>query len=318
MPKNLQLDDVREILLSNEELSSFVIENLKSSLASIGFSDNFLSDILNNLINLKVKEFGERWQDELKQRYSIGFFQNLVPKYFLDYIVPVTPASEKVVDIGCGTGILAKLYGQDDRFQKVLGIDINPYPEWDVVQNDKIGFKVVKEDQFNNFLGSEKPDSIVLTWTLHHMEYDEQERYLEYIHENLKVGGKIVVLEDSCSADLVPESGLERYKRFMEWNSKERRQIMSVYDWVANRVLAQRDKVPIPCAYRTLEEWSSFLEEKGFELVLKRFIGFPDDRDINTPQSLLIGTKRTRGRIYFPEEEQARAGGMPAPAGTAP
>ena len=76
MPKNLQLDDVRQILLSNEELSNFVIENLKSSLASIGFSDNFLSDILNNLINLKVKEFGERWQDELKQRYSIGFFQD--------------------------------------------------------------------------------------------------------------------------------------------------------------------------------------------------------------------------------------------------
>ena len=109
------------------------------------------------------------------------------------------------------------------------------------------------------------------------MEYGEQERYLECIHENLKVGGKIAVLEDSYSADLMPESGLERYKKFMEWNSEERRQIMSVYDWVANRVLAQREKVPIPCAYRTLEEWSSFLEEKGFELVLKRFIGFPDD-----------------------------------------
>jgi SAM-dependent methyltransferase len=291
MSKNLQLDDVREILLSNEKLFSFVIENLKSSLASIGFSENFIRDLLNNLGNLNVKGFGERWRDELKQKYSIGFFQNLVPKYFSDYIVPVTPPSEKVVDIGCGTGILAKLYGQDDRFQKVLGIDINPYPEWDVVRNDKVRFKVVKEDQFSNFLSSEKPDSIVLTWTLHHMEYDEQERYIEYIHENLKVGGKIVVLEDSYSADLMPESGLERYKKFMGWNSEERRQIMSVYDWVANRVLAQREKIPIPCAYRTLEEWSSVLEEKGFKPVIQRFIGFPDDRDINTPQSLLVAQK---------------------------
>jgi hypothetical protein len=53
MSKNLQLDDVREILLSNEKLSSFSIENLKSSLISIGFSENFIRDLLNNLRTLR-------------------------------------------------------------------------------------------------------------------------------------------------------------------------------------------------------------------------------------------------------------------------
>ena len=124
------------------------------------------------------------------------------------------------------------------------------------------------------------------------MEYDEQERYLGYIHENLKIGAKIVVLEDSYSTDLVPENGADKYKGFMEWNPNQRKNIMSVYDWVANRVLAQREKVPIPCAYRTLEEWSNILEKKGFKTVMQKFIGFPNDRDINSPQSLIVAEKK--------------------------
>ena len=78
----------------------------------------------------------------------------------------------------------------------------------------------------------------------------------------------------------------------MEWNPNQRKNIMSVYDWVANRVLAQREKVPIPCAYRTLEEWSNILEKKGFKTVMQKFIGFPNDRDINSPQSLIVAEKK--------------------------
>jgi SAM-dependent methyltransferase len=291
MSKNLQLNEVQEILSSDKKLAVFIIENLRSSLSSIGFSENFLDDLLSDLGNLNVKDFGEKWKEELKQKYSIGFFQNLVPKYFLEYVVPVTPSSDEIIDVGCGTGILAKLYAQDDRFKKVTGIDINSYPEWEIFRNEKIRFEIVKENNFAGFLKIEKPDSIVLTWTLHHMEYDEQERYLGYIYENLKIGAKIVVLEDSYSTNLAPENGANKYEKFMEWNPDQRKNIMSVFDWVANRVLAQREKVPIPCAYRTLEEWSTILEKKGFKTVVQKFIGFPNDRDINSPQSLIVAEK---------------------------
>jgi SAM-dependent methyltransferase len=254
MPKNFQLSDVREILSGDKKLADFIIKNLQKSLFSIGFSKEFLGDLLSDLGNIDVKDFSEKWKKELQQKFTIGFFQNLVPRYFSKYVVQATPSSGKIIDIGCGTGILAKLYAGNDRFKKVIGIDIRAYPEWELFRNKKIRFRVVKEDEIADFLKIEKPDSITVTWTLHHMEYGEQERYLEYIHENLENGSRVIVLEDSYSADLVPENGADKSKEFMMWSLEQREKIMSVYDWVANRVLAQRDKVPMPCTYRTLEE----------------------------------------------------------------
>ncbi len=292
MLKNLQSEDVEAILLSDSDLADFILENLRSSLSSIGFSKLFLDELLSSLGTLDVNVFGEKWKRELQEKYSTGFFQDLVPKYFSDYVVPMTPSASKIVDVGCGTGILDKLYAEDGRFGTVIGIDINRYPEWAIFQNEKIRFDVIKEDTFTSFLNIEKPDSIVLTWALHHMEYDEQERYLGYIYENLKSGARVVILEDSYSTLFSPENGADKYGKFMEWNIEQRKKIMSVYDWVANRVLAQREQEPIPCTYRTLEEWGDVLEKSGFMIVIQKFIGFPSNRDINTPQSLIVVEKK--------------------------
>jgi|GEM_PF-1610598 len=292
MTTNLEVIDVREILTENKVLNDFILRNLNTSLLSIGFSKSFLNDLLPNLSNLDVKNFGEKWAYDLEHTYSIGFFQQLVPKYFSNYVVPATPSSSKILDVGCGTGILGKLYAEDPRFKEIVGIDIQSYPEWETFKNEKIIFRVVKEPDFPVFLKKERPDSIVITWTLHHMEYAEQERYLEYIYDCLKPGAHIIVLEDSYSITLAPENGATKYAEFMRWDIEERKLIMSVYDWVANRVLAQREEVPIPCAYRTIEEWSHLLNKKGFTVVAQKFIGFPDQRDIHTPQSLLIAQKR--------------------------
>src|SRR5437763_6268 len=98
---NIQSNDIREILSSDENLAGFIVKNLRISLSSIGFSKACLKDLLRDLSNLNVKNFGERWQVELKHVYSLGFFQNLAPKYFAQYVVPVTPTSEKIIDVGC-------------------------------------------------------------------------------------------------------------------------------------------------------------------------------------------------------------------------
>ena len=123
------------------------------------------------------------------------------------------------------------------------------------------------------------------------MRYDEQERYLKTIFGIMKPGSKIIILEDSYSEELPPENGEDRWRAFMKWPQDDRRKIMSVYDWVANRVLAKREHVPIPFGYRTMEEWIRLCEEVGFKLNSKKFIGFPSQRDINTPQSLIIFEK---------------------------
>ncbi len=275
-------------LLNNKSLRDFIFSNLRQSLSSIGFSQNLIDDLVLNLKDLNVVEFGKNHNEELRQVYNVGFFQKIVPTYFSQYVVPATPAVEKIMDVGCGTGILPKLYSENKKFKNILGIDINSYPEWKIFKNSNTDFLVVKEKNFIDFLRKEKPDSIVLTWTLHHMEYDEQERYLDYIYKTLKINSHVVVLEDSYSSILKPESGFKIYTQFMSWGENDRKKIMSVYDWVANRVLAQRNKVPIPFGYRTLEEWEDLFKKIGFTIESKKFIGFPSGRDINTPQGLII------------------------------
>ncbi len=275
-------------LLTDINLHTYVVKNLRISLSSIGFSENLINDLTINLKNLDVRAFGERHSHELNDVYSLGFFQKLVPEYFSRNVVPEIPAADKILDLGCGTGILAKILAEENKFQHITGIDLHPYPEWELFKNPKITFNVVLEKDFLDFLLKERPDTVVLTWVLHHMKHDEQDQYITYLHKTLLPGAHLVILEDSYSTNLSPENDTNVYHTFMKFGEDDRRKIMGIYDWIANKVLAQRDRVETPFTYRSLEEWEKLFAESGFSVVKKKFIGFPDKRDINTPQSLLI------------------------------
>lgn len=288
--------DIISKFLGDQKLADFIFSNLRQSLKSIGFSAELIANLIDSLAKIGVstfdiEKFGDTHKKELREVYTIGFFQKFVPDYFSKYVVSVTPIRGKIVDVGCGTGILAKLYAESKNFDEVIGIDINPYPEWDMFAKSNIRFQVVKENDFIDFLSKEQPDSLSITWTLHHMEFDEQKRYLEYIYKIMKNGSRAIILEDSYSTVLTPENGTDLYNQFISLSVGDRTKAMSVYDWIANRVLAQRNKVPIPFGYRTVEKWESLFAEVGFKKVSEEFIGFPENRDINTPQSIMVFEK---------------------------
>ncbi len=274
--------------LSNNKTKNYVVSNLRESLKSIGFSRDFIEDLLLNLDNINIKEFQKKHEKELESVYRINWFRKLVPVYFEKYVIPRIPNSKKIMDIGCGTGILTKKLSEYNKFKKIVGIDITEYREWKLFKKPNIDFKIVKEDDFRQFLEETKPDHIVLTWTLHHMEFNEQERYLKMLYDKLQKNSKIIILEDSYSTTMEPEKGSSKYRNFMNFTENERKNIMLIYDWIANRILAVRDKVKILPTYRTLEEWEKFFRGIGFKIVFKEFIGFPNNRDIDTPQSLIV------------------------------
>jgi ubiquinone/menaquinone biosynthesis C-methylase UbiE len=284
-----KLDNYHKVLkiLDNQDIYNFIVGNFKHSLRAVGFSKILIEDLLSNLLSLD-DDFFARHGKELHRVETVGFFQDIVPDYFSKHVVPSIPRVKKVLDIGCGTGILAYVLSRDSRFGSVVGIDLKSYPEWKKFKGSKVRFHVVGEKEFARFVRKENPDAIVLTWTLHHMEHAEQERYLKSLHRILDHGTKIVILEDSHSTTLPPVNGTQLAKEFFKWSEKARKDIMFVYCWVANRVLAQRDKVPTPAGFRALEEWKGLFRRLGFGIEKESFIGFPDRRDINTPQSLIV------------------------------
>jgi SAM-dependent methyltransferase len=284
-----EIDNIRG-MLSDDKVRNFVVTNLKNSLKSIGYSEELVDDLISFLDNLDIGGFQKANKEELKKIHTIGFFRKIVPAYFIEHVIPHIPSSEKILDIGCGTGILASKLAESGKFKKIMAIDINEYPEWNLFASEKTSFYVVKQEEFDDFFIKNKPNTVVLTWTLHHMEYEEQKEYLSKMYEAVD-RLVVVALEDSYSEKLQPRKDIGVYAEFMDLTKEERKNFMSICDWIANRVLEMRDKIPIPFAYMTLEEWEKLFQDVGYNVKSKRFIGFPDKRDINTPQSLIVAEK---------------------------
>lgn len=119
------------------------------------------------------------------------------------------------------------------------------------------------------------------------MVYSDQQYYISAIHNHPR-DMKVLILEDSYSTMAEPDEGRDIWQGFKKLDKADQARAMAVMDWIANRVLARRPDVAIPCAYRTLEEWNGQLQAYGYKVLKTQFIGFPENRDIHTPQSLLV------------------------------
>jgi len=274
--------------LVDDDLKKFIGSSLMQSLLDIGLPENFVNDLVGSLHTCNFSEFSERYKNILYKAYTIRFLHDLAGKMFVNEVLPNIQPVKTILDLGCGTGTLVELLLASKRFEEVRGIDIHKYPEWIDEKLSAAVFEVVKEADVTLYLVKLKPDAIVLTWTLHHMNYDEQARYAKMIADSLQPGAQIVFLEDSYSETLRPKYGQALHDVFMFWPIEKRQQIMAVQDWLANRILAQRDAVPMPFGYRTLEGWKELFLSVGFSVMHESYIGFPHDRDINNPQSLLV------------------------------
>jgi SAM-dependent methyltransferase len=249
-------------------------------------------------VTLNVEEFTAQYGDELEEIQIQHFFRELVPVYFTNYVIPEIPKDGKVLDIGCGFGTLIQILKERGTHSELIGIDIKSSPDWDTLSKSNVRLQIVSEDSFLSFINTEAPDSVVMTWTLHHMKYDEQKRYLKALSNTLKEGAKVIILEDSYATTLKPETGEETSRAFMELRADDKQKVMGALDWIANCILSKRTTMPVPFSYRTLEDWSNLLEGVGFTVQKMRFLGFPENRDVDNPQSVIVARKQSP--LYTP------------------
>jgi len=98
----------------------------------------------------------------------------------------------KVLDVGCGTGVLTFKMALKDEVELVVGID----KSLEVIEFcNRLGNRVTKKAKFaqGNFLEmslDEKFDSVVFSYTLHDFEPDP---FLERAFRVLEEGGRIIV-----------------------------------------------------------------------------------------------------------------------------
>ena len=281
-----------ENALQNSKIRDFVYPNFQTSLSQLGCKQEFVDDFLANLPSLDVSYFWQRYREQLDTVFNVQYRDDVETAYFKEHVVSIVKPSKKIVDIGCGTGVLAKLLSETGDFGEIVGIEINSYPEWSTLSDadEHIRFEVVSEAEFDNFLKREVPDSAVLAWVLHHMDYDQQVRYMQHVYDILKPGAEVIILEDAYSILLTPQYGKDLHDKFMQLSPQERHAITGINDWSANRVLRLRENVPCPFGYRTVEDWKKMFGDIGYKNTYEKYIGFPN-RDVLNPQSVMVFVK---------------------------
>lgn len=134
---------------------------------------------------------------------------------------------QRVLDIGCGTGVVAYEIGRNFNFDKIVGCDIDEYLRRD------IKFKKMPSPSELPFKAA-RFDIAMLNDVLHHTEYKNQRSLLS---QAKRVAGSILIFE------LIPTN------------------IGKACDFLVNKI--HNLKMEIPFTYRTIRDWEELYKSVG-------------------------------------------------------
>lgn len=281
------INQIAEAVKQGDSAALYCERSLIDSLARISVPKSLVDEILS--LNLASDEdiaaFGKKFAEEIRD-HKRRFYEDTVPVYFSEHVIPLVPKEGVLMDIGCKSGVLLRLLASSSL--RRIGIDIAHY------DGENLGgaeFALVNSASIGTLLNKYSPSVITLTWVAHHMTAEEQHCYFEAFQNCLQSESRIIFLEDGYSTKLLPAEGSEWHAQFIDLSFEDRMRAMQTLDFIANRVLGQEPQMPVPGSYRTLEEWINLGSKYGLRLTYSKYMGFPKNRDIHTPQCVFTFTK---------------------------
>ncbi len=139
--------------------------------------------------------------DNLKELYSsFGFIDKLYIRlrYRLcpfNKIESFVPKAGRILDVGCGYGLLANLISLRSAKREVFGIDSSSkrinVARGTIGARKNIQFELKNSDDID----LAKYDAVVMSDFLHHLSYHKQEELIKRVYEGLSYGG-ILIIQD--------------------------------------------------------------------------------------------------------------------------
>lgn len=303
----------------------YILKQVGDSLNKIGLRKNCVVAVVSLLTEIYKQEVSASQLAELVTRFQKDWRIHLDHKYLDEYETTrwhfmseyVFPGKAEVqlgrcLDLGCGRGcITANLY-QENLASSVVGIDASDFThEWNERLSEwernsgqfqdgrSVEFTSVPIGQIKTWLQKAGPfDTILLLYVLHHSEEYWATRTLEAIKGSLSSKGRLIILEDSLDPNpsVIPISDkFDLTRIWRDWAHSEKTYCLTpaydaqvVLDFVAVQLLAGFWDVRMPCNYRTSVEWQRCFEQIGYEVETYKYIGFPENRDIDVPQTLFV------------------------------
>ena len=188
----------------------------------------------------------------------------------------------------------------DDLMEEVLKInqniknayvtDIGSFSERS--KNPKINFVVQPNLTRTTFI-KDSINSILLSMVLHHLERSDQNTLINHLSQVLKRGGKIIVIEDTFPEKRINENMNTYIKEYLNFNEKEKKDILFFYDWFGNRLMRNRDNIALTQNYQTIEEWKKIFKRYGLKEVHAEFIKENRKKpDLFPPKGLFVYEKK--------------------------
>jgi SAM-dependent methyltransferase len=151
------------------------------------------------------------------------------------HLAEVVPERARVLDVGCGDGLISSLVGTHRADVEVSGIDIAARDATHIPVSEFDGLSIPFDDG--------EVDVVMLVDVLHHAEDPAA-----LLAEAVRVAGRAVVLKDAMTLGLLSGQTL----RFM--------------DWVGNA----RHGVPLPYRFWSREQWRDAFRELGLSVEEER------------------------------------------------
>jgi hypothetical protein len=79
---------------------------------------------------------------------------------------------------------------------------------------------------------------------------------------------------------------------FLKLNAKEKKKVLAFYDWFGNRLMRNRDGIPLLYNYKTIEQWNTFFKKNGLKKVHSEFIvENKKSPDLYPPKAIMVFEK---------------------------
>jgi 2-polyprenyl-3-methyl-5-hydroxy-6-metoxy-1,4-benzoquinol methylase len=190
-----------------------------------------------------VKLLNEKNSSRLNRAYNYGRALTIPIKY----IEPLIPEG-KIVDVGCGAGIIAMYIAQKNKKRSVTGYDFNKYRIANlnrVIKNNKTfsRLKFYAKD-FTKDSKIISADAVLMVDLLHHVDKETQLELLKIVKSKLNKGGVLIIKEIAKDYS---------HRNFITW--------------LLDKIITKGDKI----YYRPIKEWIELLNMLGYDIkVMKK------------------------------------------------
>lgn len=221
---------------------------------------------------------------------KLEYFRKIKVKNLAKRIVK-NISKEPLADVGGRT---------DDLVEQILILNKNIkisyvtdlFPFIKISKNPKINF-IVQPSATKIPFEKNSVGTVIMCMVLHHLSDWQQKEMIKNLFSYLKIGGKMIIIEDTFPKNIPLDDYDLTTKKFMKFSFSERKHILYFYDWFGNKIMRGRDDMPFFHSYKTMDKWKETFNGFGLKQIESEFIKENKDYpDIFPPKGIMVFQKR--------------------------